>query len=72
MSQFYNSPYTHEVKVSNNIKKLFTYADKNNFNYILLIGEEENQNQKITIKNLMSKEQKSINQSKFNLANEIR
>jgi len=72
MNQFYNSSYTHEVKVSNNIKKLFTYADKNNFNYIVLIGEEEHLNQKITIKNLMNKEQKSINQSEFNLANEIR
>jgi histidyl-tRNA synthetase len=72
MNQFYNSSYTHEVKASNNIKKLFTYADKNNFNYIVLIGQEENQNQKITIKNLMSKEQKSINQSEFNLANEVR
>ena len=72
MNQFYNSPYTHEIKINNNIKKLFTYADKNSFNYIVLIGEEEQLNQKITFKNLMNKEQKSINQSEFNLTNEIR
>ena len=72
MNQFYNSSYTHEIKINNNIKKLFTYADKNSFNYIVLIGEEEQLNQKITFKNLMNKEQKSINQSEFNLTNEIR
>ena len=41
LKQIYRLRYNHEVRVSKNIKKLFSYADKNNFSFILLIGEEE-------------------------------
>ena len=58
--------------VSKNIKKLFSYADKNNFNFILLIGEEEIKNKKIILKDLKNKNQKSFEISKFELKNEIR
>ena len=41
LNQIYNLDCIHEVKINKNIKKIFTYADKNNFDFILLIGEEE-------------------------------
>ena len=47
LKQIYKLRYNHEVRVSKNIKKLFSYADKNNFSFILLIGEEEIKNNKI-------------------------
>ena len=72
LKQFYNLDFTHEVKINKNIKKIFTYADKNNFNYILLIGEEEDSKNKIILKNLDTKEQKIFNQSEFQIVNEIR
>ena len=72
LKQIYSLRYNHEVRVSKNIKKLFSYADKNNFNFILLIGEEEIKNKKITLKDLKNKNQKSFEISKFELKNEIR
>ena len=72
LKQFYNLDFTHEVKINKNIKKIFTYADKNNFNYILLIGEEEDSKNKVILKNLDTKEQKIFNQSEFQIVNEIR
>ncbi len=58
LKQIYSLRYNHEVRVSKNIKKLFSYADKNNFNFILLIGEEEIKNKKIILKDLINKNQK--------------
>ena len=72
LKQIYSLRYNHEVRVSKNIKKLFSYADKNNFNFILLIGEEEIKNKKIILKDLKNKNQKSFEISKFELKNEIR
>ena len=72
MKQIYKLRYNHEVRVSKNIKKLFSYADKNNFSFILLIGEEEIKNKKIILKDLKNKNQKSFEISKFELKNEIR
>ena len=72
LKQIYRLRYNHEVRVSKNIKKLFSYADKNNFNFILLIGEEEIKNKKIILKDLKNKNQKSFEISKFELKNEIR
>ena len=72
LKQIYSLRYNHEVRVSKNIKKLFSYADKNNFNFILLIGEEEIKNKKIILKDLKNKNQKSFEVSKFELKNEIR
>ena len=72
LSQIYNLDCIHEVKINKNIKKIFTYADKNNFDFILLIGEEEESNNKIILKNLNTKEQKIFNQTEIKLLNEIR
>ena len=72
LSQIYNLDFIHEVKINKNIKKIFTYADKNNFDFILLIGEEEESKNKIILKNLNTKEQKIFNQSEIKLLNEIR
>ena len=72
LNQIYNLDCIHEVKINKNIKKIFTYADKNNFDFILLIGEEEDSKNKIILKNLNSKEQKIFNQSEIKLLNEIR
>ena len=72
LNQIYNLDCIHEVKINKNIKKIFTYADKNNFNFILLIGEEEDSKNKIILKNLNTKEQKIFNQSEIILLNEIR
>ena len=72
LKQIYSLRYNHEVRVSKNIKKLFSYADKNNFSFILLIGEEEIKNKKIVLKDLKNKNQKSFEISKFELKNEIR
>ena len=72
LNQIYNLDYIHEVKINKNIKKIFTYADKNNFDFILLIGEEEESKNKIILKNLNTKEQKIFNQSEIKLLNEIR
>ena len=72
LKQIYRLRYNHEVRVSKNIKKLFSYADKNNFSFILLIGEEEIKNKKIILKDLKNKNQKSFEISKFELKNEIR
>ena len=72
LNQIYNLDCIHEVKINKNIKKIFTYADKNNFDFILLIGEEEESNNKIILKNLNTKEQKIFNQTEIKLLNEIR
>ena len=72
LNQIYNLDCIHEVKINKNIKKIFTYADKNNFDFILLIGEEEQSKNKIILKNLNTKEQKILNQSEIKLLNEIR
>ena len=52
LKQLYNSDYSHEIKVSNNIKKIFSYADKNDFDFLLLIGESEIQSNEIAVKDL--------------------
>ena len=72
LNQIFNLDCIHEVKINKNIKKIFTYADKNNFDFILLIGEEEDSKNKIILKNLNTKEQKIFNQSEIKLLNEIR
>jgi len=72
IKQIYDLDCIHETKINKNIKKIFTYADKNNFNFILLIGEEEDSKNKIILKNLNTKEQKTFNQSDIKLVNEIR
>ena len=72
LKQIYELDCIHEIKINKNIKKIFTYADKNNFNFILLIGEEEDFKNKIILKNLNTKEQKIFNQSDIKLVNEIR
>ena len=72
LKQLYDLDYIHETKINKNIKKIFTYADKNNFNFILLIGDEEDSKNKIILKNLNTKEQKIFNQSDIKLVNEIR
>ena len=72
LKQIYDLDCIHEIKINKNIKKIFTYADKNNFNFILLIGEEEDSKNKIILKNLNTKEQKIFNQSDIKLVNEIR
>ena len=72
LNQIYNLDCIHEVKINKNIKKIFTHADKNNFDFILLIGEEEESKNKIILKNLNTKEQKIFNQSEIKLLNEIR
>ena len=71
-AQIYNFKYNHEVRVNKNIKKLFSYADKNNFSFILLIGEEEINSNKIILKDLKNKSQQTFEISKFELKNEIR
>ena len=72
LKQIYELDCIHEIKINKNIKKIFTYADKNNFNFILLIGEEEDSKNKIILKNLNTKEQKIFKQSDIKLVNEIR
>ncbi len=72
LKQIYNFKFNHEVRVNKNIKKLFSYADKNNFSFILLIGEEEINSNKIILKDLKNKSQQTFEISKFELKNEIR
>ena len=72
LKQIYNFKYNHEVRVNKNIKKLFSYADKNNFSFILLIGEEEINSNKIILKDLKNKSKQTFEISKFELKNEIR
>ena len=72
LKQIYRADISHEIKVNKNIKKLFTYADKNKFNFILLIGEEEFKSQSIILKNLDDKSQKLYKQNEIILINEIR
>ena len=72
LKQIYNFKYNHEVRVNKNIKKLFSYADKNNFSFILLIGEEEINSNQIILKDLKNKSQQTFEISKFELKNEIR
>jgi len=72
LKKIYNLNCIHEIKINKNIKKIFSYADKNNFDFILLIGDEENLNKKIVLKNLKTKEQKIFNQSEIKLDHEIR
>ena len=72
LKQVYKSNIIHEIKINKNIKKLFTYADKNNFNFLVLIGEEEFKEKIITFKNLDNKVQKKINNIDLKLENEIR
>ena len=61
-----------EVKSGHNIKKFFTYADKNEFDYILLVGDQEFHNSSIVLKNLKSKEQKILLIKDLDLSNAIR
>ncbi|MDC0968436.1 histidine--tRNA ligase [Alphaproteobacteria bacterium] len=72
LKQLYNSEYSHEIKVSNNIKKIFSYADKNDFDFLLLIGESEIQSNEIAVKDLNKKIQKTYSLKDFDLENEIR
>jgi histidyl-tRNA synthetase len=72
LKQIYRADISHEIKVNKNIKKLFTYADKNKFNFILLIGEEEFKSQSILLKNLDDKSQKLYKQNELLIVNEIR
>ena len=72
LKQLYNSDYLHEIKVSSNIKKIFSYADKNDFDFLLLIGESEIQSNEIAVKDLNKKIQKTYSLKDFNLENEIR
>ena len=72
LKQLYNSDYSHEIKVSSNIKKIFSYADKNDFDFLLLIGESEIQSNEIAVKDLNKKIQKTYSLRDFNLENEIR
>lgn len=72
LKQLYNSDYSHEIKVSSNIKKIFSYADKNDFDFLLLIGESEIQSNEIAVKDLNKKIQKTYSLKDFNLKNEIR
>jgi histidyl-tRNA synthetase len=72
LKKIYNLNCIHEIKINKNIKKIFSYADKNNFDFILLIGDEENLSNKIVLKNLKTKEQKIFNQSEIKLDHEIR
>ena len=72
LKQIYSADISHEIKVNKNIKKLFTYADKNKFNFILLIGEEEFKSQSILLKNLDDKSQKLYKQNELLIVNEIR
>ena len=72
LKQIYSTHFSHEIKVNKNIKKLFSYADKNKFNFILLIGEEEFKSQSIILKNLDDKSQKLYKQKEIILVNEIR
>ena len=72
LQQIYSTNIVHEIKVNKNIKKLFSYADKNKFNFILLIGEEEFKSQSIILKNLDDKSQKLYKQNELLIVNEIR
>ena len=72
LKQLYQSDFSHEIKINNNIKKLFSYADKNNFDFLLLIGESEIQSNEISVKDLNKKIQKTHSLTDFNLENEIR
>jgi histidyl-tRNA synthetase len=72
LKQIYSADINHEIKVNKNIKKLFAYADKNQFNFILLIGEEEFKSQSILLKNLDDKSQKLYKQNEIIIVNEIR
>ncbi len=72
LKQIYGADISHEIKVNKNIKKLFTYADKNKFNFILLIGEEEFKSKSILLKNLDDKSQKLYRQNELLIVNEIR
>ena len=72
LKQLYQSDFSHEIKISNNIKKLFSYADKNDFDFLLLIGESEIQSNEISVKDLNKKIQKTHSLTDFNLENEIR
>ena len=72
LKQLYDSDYSHEIKVSSNIKKIFSYADKNDFDFLLLIGESEIQSNEIAVKDLNKKIQKTYSLKDFNLENEIR
>ena len=72
LKQLYQSDFSHEIKISNNIKKLFSYADKNNFDFLLLIGESEIQSNEISVKDLNKKIQKTHSLTDFNLLNEIK
>ena len=72
LKQLYQSDFSHEIKINNNIKKLFSYADKNDFDFLLLIGESEIQSNEISVKDLNKKIQKTHSLNDFNLENEIR
>ena len=44
------------------IGKQFTYADKNNYRYVALLGDKEIKNQSVIIKNMKSGEQEEVRQ----------
>ena len=58
LKQLYSSEVNHEVRVSKNIKN-YLAVDKNNFDFILLIEKEMSLN-KIILKDLKNKTQKSL------------
>tara|TARA_B100000965_G_scaffold157767_1_gene131507 strand:+ start:354 stop:1601 length:1248 start_codon:yes stop_codon:yes gene_type:complete len=72
LKQIYKIDVSHEIKVNNNIKKIFSYADKNKFNFVILIGEEEFKTKKVIIKNLDDQSQKLFDQESFSIEDEIR
>jgi histidyl-tRNA synthetase len=47
------------------LKKQFTYAEKKGIPYIIFIGEEEIQNQSVTVKNLSTGEQNTVSVGEF-------
>lgn len=57
-----NGILTEMYPESTKIKKQFGYADKGNFSYVAMIGEEEISNETISLKNMLSGEQLTIKQ----------
>ena len=47
------------------IKKSFDYANKENIPYVIVIGEDEIKNKKITIKNMKESSQEMIDIDEF-------
>tara|TARA_Y100000996_G_C22554903_1_gene655172 strand:- start:1330 stop:2574 length:1245 start_codon:yes stop_codon:yes gene_type:complete len=72
LEKIFESDFSHEVKINKNIKKLFSYADRNDFDFLVLIAEEEFKLNSITFKDLKKKNQKRLKISEFALSNEVR